>query len=145
MQVRSWSAFLISSEFFLATTTGRKLLYLEADTTNSEASLATPRIGHLMLDGHVIPTRSPPPSCHLIACAITTLSPARLPPNLFQASLQLGAKAADLTMEDASQAFLLIRRKPPCTAPHSPPQPSIALLSPSQRSIALRSLPAPPM
>jgi len=62
MQVRSWSAFLISSEFFLATTTGRKLLYLEADTTNSEASL------------------------------------------------QLGAKAADLTMEDASQAFLLIRR-----------------------------------
>ena len=60
--VRSWSAFALSPEFFLLTTTGRRMLYLEADTTNSEASLA------------------------------------------------FTAKASDLTMEDASQAFLLIRR-----------------------------------
>ena len=60
--VRSWSAFDFSSEFLLLTTTGRRMLYLEADTTNSEASLT------------------------------------------------LSAKASDLTMEDASQAFLLIRR-----------------------------------
>ena len=60
--VSSWTAFSLSHEFFLTTTTGRRLLYLEADATNSERSLS------------------------------------------------LGAKSNDLTMEDASQAFLLIRR-----------------------------------
>ena len=39
-QIASWSRFHISPDFFLRTTTGRKLLYLEADTTNHERSLS---------------------------------------------------------------------------------------------------------
>ena len=39
-QIESWSRFHISSDMFLRTTTGRQLLYLEADTTNHERSLS---------------------------------------------------------------------------------------------------------
>eukprot|EP00966_Prymnesium_polylepis_P069159 1607131-Prymnesium_polylepis.1 len=39
-QMASWAHFTISPEFFLRTTTGRRLLYLEADTTNWERSLS---------------------------------------------------------------------------------------------------------
>lgn len=39
-QMSSWSRFRISSDMFLRTTTGRRLLYLEADTTNHERSLS---------------------------------------------------------------------------------------------------------
>lgn len=39
-QMTSWSPFRISPDFFLRTTTGRRLLYLEADTTNRERSLS---------------------------------------------------------------------------------------------------------
>ncbi|KAL1523608.1 hypothetical protein AB1Y20_018544 [Prymnesium parvum] len=59
---RSWAAFTFTPEFFLATPTGRRMLYIESDLTNSESHL----------------------------------SPA--------------LQSTDLTMEDASQAFLLIRR-----------------------------------